>query len=539
MALVSASEGIGVVLLVPLLAKMDASGGSPKLAGLADIAGMHLGLGALLIIFVVLVLLRALLQYARTIHAQRLSFRLADGLRLKCFSLLLGADWRVLSSMRQSDNASLIVTNIDRLAAAFQYIVSAAGVAVTLAALGATAFLLSPWIALLAGLGGLLVAVAYRGLRRRAVQLGETLGTAYEQLFARISESLGALRLIKGFGAERRAGETMQRAMEELRRAELAYRRSAGRGQAVLQTAGAAVLALACWLAIERFGMPPATLLPLIAIFVRAVPLLGSFQENWQNWLHATPAIADIDEAIERLEREAEPPLASNIDPPALRNEIALENISFRHGSRRQLALDDVSFTLRARSITALVGPSGAGKSTLADVLSGLLAPDTGRLLIDGIALDPAMRVAWRRSVAYVQQEPILFHETVRENLRWANPDADDTAMRQALSDAAAEFVTALPLGLDTVVGDRGGLLSGGERQRISLARALLRQPALLILDEPTSALDAESEANIVAALEKLRGRLTILVIAHRGALAGIADRTITLRQGRIASIAE
>ena len=132
---------------------------------------------------------------------------------------------------------------------------------------------------------------------------------------------------------------------------------------------------------------------------------------------------------------------------------------------------------------TILTGPSGAGKSTLADVIGGLVTPDTGELRLDGTALDPAARRGWREQVAYVQQEPVLFHTTIRENLRWAFPAADDAALDAALRDAAAHFVFALPEGLDTLVGDRGGRLSGGERQRIALARGLLRAPALLILD--------------------------------------------------------
>jgi len=145
----------------------------------------------------------------------------------------------------------------------------------------------------------------------------------------------------------------------------------------------------------------------------------------------------------------------------------------------------------------------------------------------------------WRTAVAYVQQEPLLFHATIRDNLLWARPDASDTVLLQALADASAQFVQTLPEGLDTVVGDRGSRLSGGERQRISLARALLREPQLLILDEPTSALDGGNEAAIAAALQRLRGRLTVLLIAHRGALAEVADRTVTIAAGRIENVRE
>ena len=144
------------------------------------------------------------------------------------------------------------------------------------------------------------------------------------------------------------------------------------------------------------------------------------------------------------------------------------------------------------------------------------------------------MRRSWREAVAYVQQEPLLFHATIADNLRWAKPDADAAAMQRALQSASAQFVMSFDKGLDTIVGDRGGRLSGGERQRIALARALLRDPALLILDEPTSALDSASEAAICTAIEALKGRITILLIAHRGSLTALADQIITLDGGRI-----
>src|SRR5208283_234533 len=142
---------------------------------------------------------------------------------------------------------------------------------------------------------------------------------------------------------------------------------------------------------------------------------------------------------------------------------------------------------------TAILGPSGGGKSTFADLLIGLLTPDKGQILIDGKPLEGNMLHSWRRSVGYVPQESLLFHETLQDNMRWASPESSEEDIWEALELASAmDFVKAFPEGLETVVGDRGVRLSGGQRQRIALARALLRKPTLLLLDEATSNLDAE-----------------------------------------------
>ena len=178
--------------------------------------------------------------------------------------------------------------------------------------------------------------------------------------------------------------------------------------------------------------------------------------------------------------------------------------------------LDDLSLTIAAGKVTAIAGASGAGKSTIADLVAGLLVPMTGQVLIDGVELTAQAARAWRRHVGYVAQDTVLFHDTVRANLRWANPAASEQEMKDGLTLAAAEFVFDLPQGLDTTAGDRGMLLSHGQRQRIALARALLRKPGLLILDEATSSLDFENERRILDAIERLQGRTTVLLIAHR-----------------------
>lgn len=528
------TEGVGLVLLVPLLGALGGEGGG-RLAEWFEAIGLPRSLEVLLVVFVALVGLRALITQARLIASQRFELELVDGLRRRVWRALLQCDWRVLVAMRRTENASLLITDIERIGNGVQQAISALAIIVTLIGIGLAALAISPVVTAGAATAGLTVLAAYAGLRRRAQALGETLGQAYAATHASLGEGLGALRVIKSLESEDRAEAQAMAGFATIRRAQIAYARDRGLGQGALQFGGALALAALVWLAARRWNLDAVTILPIVALFARALPLLENLQEAWLNWRHARPALDATIALITRAEAAREPEALGALSP-ALDRAIELTEVTVRFGDGPAV-LDGVSLTLPAGSITALTGPSGAGKSTLADLAGGLLSPDSGAILIDGTVIDPALRRAWRRRVAYVQQEPALLAATVRENLAWGAPSASEAAMTAALVAASAQFVAALPAGLDTRVGDGGRVLSGGERQRLMLARALLRDPALLILDEAASALDTVSEAAIAKAIGNLRGKITVLIIGHRGALAETADRMVRLENGKVVSL--
>lgn len=533
------TEGIGLLMLVPLLSALS---GGQLAAGLPDWAAAasgalatRIGLTGLLVLFVALVAARAQVNFRLALVQARSQYAVVDVWRSRIYRALLAAGWRHLSAMRQSDNISLLIQLVDTIGdGIFRLLVLATSVA-TLAVVWLAALALSPVTALVGAAGGVVVMLLFARFRRRARVLGGAVIREVGALQSEAQESLGALRLIKSHGQEDMAALRLAENVGALRRAQLAMIGTTAGSRALLLTGGAMVMALVVWVAFAQ-GVSLAVLLPLIALFARSVPLLDALQTGLQHWAHALPAIERAETLLASAQAAREPDLpATPVARPV--REIAVTGATVRHAGRDLPALDDVSLTLPVGSMTALVGPSGAGKSTLADLFGAMFAPDSGGLSIDGVTLDGASLVGWRRRVAYLHQEPVLFHATIRQNLLWARPDADDAALAEALDKASARFVPDLPDGLDTMVGDAGRQLSGGERQRIALARALLGDPALLILDEATSALDAANDAAIARAIAALKGQCTVLVIGHRGALTGLADRIVTVEGGRIAVV--
>jgi ATP-binding cassette subfamily C protein len=262
------------------------------------------------------------------------------------------------------------------------------------------------------------------------------------------------------------------------------------------------------------------------------VPRVSALQQRVEFYANLLPAVERV-EVLEAQCRAAAAPRHDAHEPVPFQRQLRFEAVSFRYSPQDPWVLNGVDFSVDAGTTVAIVGTSGAGKTTIADLMIGLLAPEGGRITIDGTVLaDNA--ASWRETIAYVPQDTFLFHDTIRANLTWVRPDASGEDINRALTLAMADFVHALPNGLDTVVGDRGVRLSGGERQRIALARALLRKPSLLILDEATSAIDRENEQRILEAIDRLHGSVTIVMITHRMAAIAGADAVHVLDAGRI-----
>lgn len=262
---------------------------------------------------------------------------------------------------------------------------------------------------------------------------------------------------------------------------------------------------------------------------------VGALSEIWSELQRAAGATERLVELLRSEDEVNDPDAPVKLAEP-VRGAIHFDNVTFRYPARPEhVALDAVSLDVKPGETVALVGPSGAGKSTIIQLLQRFYDPNEGAVTIDGMDLRTLTRDAFRRHVALVPQDAVIFADTARENIRFGRPEATDAEVEAAAKAAAAhDFLMKLPEGYDSYVGERGVMLSGGQKQRIAIARAILRDAPILLLDEATSALDAESERAVQSAVEEMaRGRTTI-IIAHRLSTVKKADRIVVFEDGRI-----
>ena len=355
---------------------------------------------------------------------------------------------------------------------------------------------------------------------------------------SRVSEVLGAMKIVQGFNQEwreqQRFGEAVEATFATARRRILL--RSSMTAVVIAVIFGAITLLL--WrgaVQVAEGTLSGGTIAAFVLTGVMVAGALGSLTEVYGDLLRGAGAASRLDELLHEKPVIAPPARPLALPEPA-RGGLAFQNVTFRYPTRPDApAVIDFSLTVEPGETVAIVGPSGAGKSTVFQLAERFYDPQAGTIRLDGVPLIQADPAEIRRRIALVPQEGTLFAASARDNLRYGNWDASEEAIWDAAQAANADgFLRALPEGLDTFLGEGGARLSGGQRQRVAIARAVLRDAPILLLDEATSALDAESERLVQQALERLMEGRTTLVIAHRLATVRAADRIVVLDQGRI-----
>lgn len=530
---VALTEGAGLMMLLPLLGLAGVLGGvhsQTSLPGrLISLLGVAWNIETALLVFVALVFLQAQLTLRRDRTSHELQVRFGDHLREKLYAAIARASWSFVSARHSGELSNVLSIEVQRITGGTYFLLRLFSVAATGMIYLAVAFWLSAGLALLALFTGVLLWLVLRGADGAARQGGTLLSQANRNLFLQMQEFLSALKLVKIHGEE---GDSLSRFNIEVERVGsrmLEFNRVHTRVRAAYRVGGAVALALVSYAALAWFRLPAARLLVMIAVFSRLLPQIAEMHGGRQQLLHMLPAFVAWRGLLDACMASRDPQSSAGEAMPLMRG-ISFEKVEYSHAAHHALHIERLH--IPAKRTTAILGPSGAGKTTLLDLLSGLLQPDQGKILVDDVPLEQLH--GWRKSIAYIPQETHILAGSLRDNLKWGNPVASEEDMLRALERAAlAELVLRLPQKLDTEVGERGLKLSGGEKQRLAFARALLRRPQLLILDEAASALDAENHDLVMDAVRSLHGSMTVLIVTHRHEeLEGVVDGVVRVEKG-------
>jgi len=379
------------------------------------------------------------------------------------------------------------------------------------------------------------IGIVGRKVRRLTKHAQEKVADISSILF----ESISGIQVVKAFCMERYEGRRFKNENRTFFRVMVATIKKAAILSPLTEWGGMLVVAFLCYYG-ARLVIKGELTVGLFVVFIGAMvsmikPLknIGKLNVGFQKAMSAADRIfLLLDTAPTMTVRE------DAIVLPRVRREIVFDHVSFEYDHAATGVLRDVDLSVRVGEIVAIVGPSGSGKTSLVNLIPRFYDPSEGRVLIDGVDLRDATLESLRGQIGIVTQETILFNDTVRSNIAYGRQDASFEEIVAAATMANAhDFVSALPAGYDTVIGEKGEMLSGGERQRLAIARAILKNPAILILDEATSALDTESERLVQDAIDRLMLGRTVFVIAHRLSTVTHADRIVVLEEGRIIEV--
>jgi ATP-binding cassette subfamily C protein len=539
------SDGISMALLYPLLSLIGMGAPAPAATSnigavfqqLASWFGFEPTLTSVSLILIVSFFIQGLFFTAQNWLLIDTQKKYVAAWQQRLIRDFISVDWVYFVSKKLGQLVNLVLVECPRLGAAFFAILQLI-VAVVVLAIYLSIALIVSWKATLCLIAAAAALFLFaRPIRRATRHYGGEIGQINTDVSTTLNEVLSGAKLIKASAGEEKA---MALVSEQIDRQRTNLTWSAFLPTTIrsgFEFAGILTILGVVFYSLKVDQINAAQLLVIIALVARLFPRLMHIQQFHSTINLCAPAyvllrsVHDNFSANREVNRQrAARSTGARARLPAA---ISARNVTVRYGEKSILC--DVSFTIAPGQVIGIVGRSGAGKSTLIDTILGLVEPSEGELAVDDVILREADLAAWRSRIGYVSQETFLFHDTIANNIRWSVSDASMDSVRTAAKAAGLDgFVCSLPQGYDTIVGDRGAKLSGGQRQRVSLARALVRQPTVLVLDEPTSALDSVSEKEIMSVINSLRGQITIIIVAHRLSTVRDADFIYVLEHGRI-----
>jgi ATP-binding cassette subfamily C protein len=536
------AEGLGLSTVLPLLgiiAEKDAASSHNEVSRIVVSTLESFGLQATLGVLLSLIVAAMFVKAGLVLMAQRqigyTVAHVATDLRLELIRTLLGSRWEYYIRKPVGTLANAFATEAFRASQAYLY--GATNVALVIQALVYFGVAIATsWRATLGAAGlGIFTILLLNRLVRMTRRAGARQTRLLKDLLGRLTDILYAVKPLKAMARETLVGPLLEHKTQRLNRALQREVLSKEALNALHEPLLIGTVSAGLYVAVTRWGLPIDRVMLLALLFGRLLGHLQRIQKNLQRMVACDSAFWSIRQTIDEAAAARE--TMAGAEAPRLEHGIELRDVTLAYGTKT--VLDHTSLRIPKGQVTVIVGPSGAGKTSIVDLVTGLVRPREGEVFVDDLPLGSVDMRAWRRKVGYVPQETFLLHESVAVNVTLGDPALTPADVEATLRDADAwGFVSTMPEGIETTVGERGTAMSGGQRQRIAIARALAHGPDLLILDEATASLDPKSEAEICATVQRLRGRMTILAVSHQPALLDVADKVYRLEHGVVAEIA-
>ncbi len=522
--------------LVDLITKPDLNGASSitfRLLGALRFLNLPANIYSIMLLVFGFALLRGMMSIAVFNAVLRIKYAMIRDLIHDTYESFFNAKWNFFITHSQGMLGNTFVKEISKVGDSFGHMGMMFVRLFQITVYFGIAIFISWKLSLIIVALSIIFAFPFSLLGRLTYRYGKINLETANRMFEIIQENLAAAKLIIGFGEPKKGALVLERAVQAHVNATLKSQIVEVGTPMAFQPVVMGILLSSILISKTFIKVSLSELTVILFSFYSALPLIGQLVGYKNSLLNFFPSYEQLTDL--RLIAAKGKQLSGDHLFNKLNERIVLQGVNFRY-PENDFLLNDVNIDIPRGKMVAFIGKSGSGKSTLVDLLLRFYDPDSGCIQIDGRDLKNMDVLSWRRKIGYVPQDSVLFNTTIRDNLKWAKDDATEQELKSACEMANVnEFLLDMPKGLDTNVGDRGVRLSGGQKQRIALARAILRQPELLILDEATSSLDSQSEKLIQEAIEAIAGkRTTVVVVAHRLSTIVNADHIYVIDEGRV-----